>query len=500
MLTQHQLSAMSFRAISIDYSPRVVFQEDQKPLISQKSQLGTTTVRSDRANGFIHKATPYPAQRSPNVPPFSINDLAPSPRQQHPTTYQSPYQPPTPPPEEDDDEAMDWTPSQQSTFRPATLYRPSPPAIQPTQQTPFRGHLPADVVSMEHRLRNPPNRPTFRKASESTKQNFFKTPKTASHRDYENMSDTATEYDPSIADDNTPAAVRFADPKLRLQSAQPADTGLERLLANAFRIDDGPEGVRPLKQQQIQAGLEARRSVKSVFTKWYRLPVLILLVMSFFFWMNALKPSLAAYQTHFRLVTLLIAGLASIRSLFLVLRKDNNDRSGSDLVIFMAELIISVTLVFTLGHSSAASFITANQDTLKTAGASLIAIMAVQELWMLAFDLRSKSKSDRLVGPLAVDDTPGAQPAPSPQSVNSAINREAPQMSAIAPIRKAQPFQAPAQRSTRLRTKEKSATLGNGLGSLSFGKNDRNGLDGGLDGMGSLSLRQPRESYPSRMW
>ena len=485
-----QLTVMSFRTITVDYTPRVVFQDSPEPLMPERSNSHTTTTRQQRTDNIVYQPSPHSAQRKSNVRPFSINDLAPTSSQQRLAPYQSPYQPPTPPPDDDEDGAMDWTPSQQTAFRPATAYRPKPPAI--TQPTPFRGHLPADVVSMEHRLRNPPNKPTFRKASEETKRNFFKAPKKNAYQDYDNVSDSAIEYEPSIAATATPASMKFADPKLRLQPGPDADTGLERLLANAFTLEDEPQEVRAVKQRGVEAASRAEASKENVLTHWHRLPVWILLVTSCLLWTIAPKSSL---EVQSRLGALLIAGLASLRSLVLVLCKPSLNRNASDPVLFMAELIGSIILALVIRQPFTDSFLSANKESIHSIGTSLLFFLVVQEVWLFALELQGPWRSDR---------TPGSSPSTPVPPTECSSSTQLPSLqkgkvstSTGASSREAQPPSVPVSRSTRSRTKENRAPAGSGFGSLSLGRNESSEP---LGGMGSLSLGQPQRTNRSGMW
>ena len=485
-----QLTVMSFRAISIDYTPRVVFENNSEPLMPQRSNSPTTTIRQQRTENIMYQPSPYSAQRNPNIRPFSINDLAPTSTQQRPAPYQSPYQPPTPPPDEDEDGAMDWIPSQQTAFKPATVYRPRPPALN--QPTPFRGHLPADVVSMEHRLRNPPNKPTFRKASEESKQNFFRVPKKNAYQDYDNASDSATEYEPSIAATATPASMKFADPKLRLQPGPDADTGLERLLANAFTLEDEPQEVRAVKQRGVEAASRAEADKGNLLTHWHRLPVWVLLVSSCFLWTSAPKSSLEAQS---QLGALLVAGLASLRSLVLVLCKTSLNRNASDLVLFTAELMGSIILALVIRQPSTDSFLSANKESIHSIGTSLLCFLVVQEIWLFAHELQGPWRSDRTSGSSPSTPVPPADSSSSPQVPS--LQKEKASTSTIAPSSRAQPPSVPISRSTRSKTKEKKAPAGSGFSSLSLGRNESSEP---LGGMSSLSLGQSRRNNRNGMW
>lgn len=389
---------------------------------------------------------------------------------------------------------MDWTPSQQSTLRPATLYRPSSSAIQQPQENPFRGHLPADVVSQEHRLRNPPNKPIFRKASETSKQNFFRTPR-RNGRDLDNASDVGTEYEPSLADNLSPVGPTFADPKLHLQSDQTPVTGLERLLASAFSLSDEPPAILAAQQEQAQARHAGQTFIIGGYAKWYRLPVLLFFTASYFFWTGALKPSLAAYEVQFRLATLFVAALASIRSLVLALRKDMVSWNGSDILLFTVEFMASVALIVTIGDSTEGSF--ANHGILRGAGKTLIAILAVQELWLISQDVRTALRNAKTPS----GQISAADPAPSvaPHALHSQqsarrIEEDAPRQTASAVVKAG----ANQPRSTRSRTRHGgSANPGNGLGGLSLGEDNRNDQ---LASMDSLNLGQPRRQNRNGMW
>ena len=481
-LTLFQSNLMSFRAIKVDYTPRVVFQDTSEPLTSPQAQLEAADYRHETPSNFVRQLTSYSGQRSSNPQPFSINDFAPLARQQNLIPYQSPYRPPTPPPEEDY-EAMDWTPSQQATLiqqaplKPATFYRPLPSATQPS---PFHGHLPADVVSMEHRLRNPPNKPTFRKASESTKQNFSRTPKTNSYHDYDTMSEATTEYEPSIAETATPATTRFADPKLRLQAGQDEDTGLEQRLANTFYLEDEPNEVRTLRQQQMSSTGGAPLSIAGVLAQYHRLSVSLLLIISFLLWRSDFSLLTTTYGVQTRLATLALAGMASVRSLVLLLCKDAAFCSGSDLLIFIAETGTSIALGYAIEQDRANSVFNAD-----SAGSVFIAIMAIQEIWLFFLDSGSVRKNTDILDPpvpvpaRSTESTTITQQTPSRTTVSQKTTSHLPNSADNTP----EPPHI-----TRSMTKGKRASIGNGFGSLSLGDSESSN---GLDGVGSLSLGQP---------
>ncbi len=487
------MTVLSFRAIGIDYTPQVIFQDSPEPLISRQVQLETISTDPVRSNDVIQQPNLYTASSTYGARPFSISDLAPAPRQHHSTSQQPLYQPPTPPPDDDDDEVMDWTPSQQSSLRPAALYTPSFPTVQQPQQNPFRGHLPADVVSQEHRLRNPPNKPTFRKASETSKQNFFMTPK-RNVLDLDNASDVGTDYEPSLADNLSPVGPRFAEPKLHLQSNQTPVTGLERLLASAFSLSDEPPEVSAAQQKQAEARGRGQTLADIGYAGLYRLPILLLFTFSYFLWTSTLMASLAAYEIQLRLATLFIAALASMRSLFLALRKDMVAWSGSDIFIFTAELAASVALILNIGDPSEGSFRNANYRSINGAGTTLVAILAVQELWLLIQDVRSPLRDTKTVSdqrPVPDSALSAAPPTRHPQQPARRIEHDAPRLEASAVVKAG----ATHTHSTRSRTNHGNVSIpSNGFGGLSLGEDNRK------DRPASMDLRQPRRQNYNGMW
>ena len=199
--------------------------------------------------------------------PLSINDFAP--REQQPTPS---YQPLTPPPDDNDDEAMDWTPSQETNFRPATVYRSLDQAVQETQPSPFHGRLPPNIVSQNHRLRNPPNQPTFRKASTKQKQAFFGTPSKQIMRDTDS---DVTSIAETITSDWSPT--KFAAPKFFPESDRHAETGLEDILARSFTIAEEPAEVRA-NQKRRQVAEHRRTLVAKGAINWSRMMICCLLL------------------------------------------------------------------------------------------------------------------------------------------------------------------------------------------------------------------------------
>ena len=260
-----KFNIISFQSIRTDYNTRVLFQESPEPLIARRTQQSSSISEFNQAKGDLYTSPPKPSKR-----PFSINDLAPR-VQQQPT----PYQPLTPPPDENDDEAMDWTPSQETSFRPTTIYRSLDSAAQQaeqSQESPFHGRLPPNIVSQNHRLRNPPNPPTFRKASTKQKEAFFNIPNKQAGRDEDSDAFSVAE---STAADLSP--MKFSSPTFFPQSDHHAETGLEDILARSFTIAEEPAEIRE-KQKLGRKVEDRRRLVATGPVNWTRMLICCILL------------------------------------------------------------------------------------------------------------------------------------------------------------------------------------------------------------------------------
>ena len=265
LISLFQFNIISFRSIRIDYNTRVLFQESPEPLVARRAQQTSSIAESNQANGDLYTSLAKPSTR-----PFSIDDFAPRVQQQ-----QSPYQPPTPPPDENDDEAMDWTPSQETNFRPTSIYRSLDSAVQQAEQgqeSPFHGRLPPNIVSQNHRLRNPPNQPTFRKASTKQKQAFFNTPNKRAGRDDD--SDAVSVAESTVAD---LSPIKFTSPRFFPQSDHHTETGLEDIIARSFTIAEEPAEIR---ENQITGRTvdDQRRLAANGSVNWTRMLICCILL------------------------------------------------------------------------------------------------------------------------------------------------------------------------------------------------------------------------------
>lgn len=179
--------------------------------------------------------------RSTVAQPFPIGSLAKS--------QVVPEGLPTPPDSWNQD-PMEWEASKPDLTVPKP-FRQLAPASVPQPRAGFRGHLPADVVSPAHRLRNPPNQPTFRKAPESAKFGCRTPP-----HDISSVRSAYEDQSPSRSDFSTFSPPTFKDPSFFPTNLQgTSETGLESILQNAFSIGGEPEEVR--QQRIVKQNLQA---------------------------------------------------------------------------------------------------------------------------------------------------------------------------------------------------------------------------------------------------
>ncbi|EOD50092.1 hypothetical protein UCRNP2_3132 [Neofusicoccum parvum UCRNP2] len=131
------------------------------------------------------------------------------------------------------------------------------------EPSPFRGTLPPAPIGPAHKLRNPPNQPTFKKTPLAKQKDFFSklmgsnaAPTNPNH--YETASTADTEW---RLNNMSPQQLQkrriemeFAEPKLRLQPPHPVDTGLESMFDTVFSIRDEPEEVQRQRAEEREQG------------------------------------------------------------------------------------------------------------------------------------------------------------------------------------------------------------------------------------------------------
>ncbi|KAI9733252.1 MAG: hypothetical protein M1834_003336 [Cirrosporium novae-zelandiae] len=216
------ITLVSKRTIRIDNSPKVTF-----PKIMPEPTFQVGPGSSKAAPNILNHSSVYPQ-------PFPVEKLAP----QRQISQSQSFQIPTPPYETDND-AMDWTPSQQPANLLSASLRPRNQPPPPLVPSPFHGRLPPAPIAPAHKLRNPPNQPTFQPTHPQTQQNFFQSVTNRPKFDANGTRNNKVRHD-----------YQEAPQKLFLPTLDGGTTGLESLLENTFTLADEPVEIRSMKQQR----------------------------------------------------------------------------------------------------------------------------------------------------------------------------------------------------------------------------------------------------------
>ncbi|KAL8770351.1 MAG: hypothetical protein Q9209_003987 [Squamulea sp. 1 TL-2023] len=451
---------LSLRAIRIDQRPQVSFQEHYEPLVP-------TQLRPRNTLAFQHNSGDFNPSSSSRAKPFPIEKLVATPSM----PQRQPYQPPTPPPENDDgDMGMDWTP--QHVFRPARTYNTLQAQPAFNEPSPFHGTLPPAPVSWAQQLRNPA-RPSFHKASEEKKENFFgRTTKRILPDDASEVSSQCTPEGPSFMS-GISSPVKFAPPRF-FAPADRTETGLESLFEDTFTLSKDTK----LTGDQTVLYVPEPKRVSLTTNPSTRLVIAILLSMACVAWeaAGALLPnSVPAIRIGCQLVAATISCLNAASSAAL----PQTTRSMASAVFYGMEATAAAALTGQVWQPWGYD----GQFDFGALGLWFLIGLSVQEVWDLISSLLVPASSTltRTSAELQSthQDTMPQKPAvqqqalqkePRPHPFNQApIAKQAPAFSTSA---KVPGFQS-SQRTTRSRTRGEGRrdSLGvNGLGSLSLGR------------------------------
>ena len=274
------LSVVSWRTVQWEPQPKVNWTITDEPLVKPKSISAETEGQPFR---------PLPSNNPPNrltrsrQQPASI-DISDFGRGLEPR--QPVQQIPTPPNEEEEDpDSMDWAPSQSHSFSPMRDYRSSQQShisTQPesTARSPFYGTLPANPRSQAAKLRNPQPTPRPVEMTPGPRDNPFK--KTKGRDD-----------DSVISMSTTTSPAKFAQTKF-FAPGDDAETGLESMFSNAFRMKEEPTPVRQGDTTDSSGQLTSSKwpaqppqpedMSEEFWPKFYRLVTLLLVCI---LWINA---------------------------------------------------------------------------------------------------------------------------------------------------------------------------------------------------------------------
>ena len=375
---------------------------------------------------------------------------------------------------------MDWTPSQDTKIlRPVVSYRTSNTVSQQPQSFPYQ--------------------PMLHKGSKPRDQESFTTPKKYTMRDSYDESPFATPYEPRFAAGSPELSpTKFAQPRF-FPHTDREDLGLESLMANNFSLAEEPREVRA-RQQQEKSASETQSKLDDVYAQWHGPAALFLLVVSCMVWTSRPIPSLAAFRIHSRLAALGIAALVILKSLRPALRKDNN-RSLSDIMLLVFELITTIILGVALRQRAATFPPDDSFGPLETPGRILIAVLIAQEAWMLYSGTWALRTSNRELPSPPISHVAAAPDKPNRQLASVGSSMSSSRQDSIFGVgigSNGQHLPAPSQRTTRSRTKlETDTSTPSGFSSLSFGGNVRNEQP---LGMNALNLGQPQRRNRNGMW
>ncbi|KAL9108541.1 MAG: hypothetical protein Q9187_008284, partial [Circinaria calcarea] len=333
------MSRVSYRAVQMDNTPLVIFQDSKEPLISEKTRRAPSTSGQVQRSPSQPNVSSFDPLSQNRLQPFPVSILAPT--LQRP--YNRPYQSPTPPPDDFENDAMDWTPSQKSTFHPVqpktNILKPTPAQVQPS---PFHGCLPSAPISQAHQLRNPQNQPTFHKVSSNQQQNFFNRMTNRSPKKNDDDQSGNEDNDPAAPSNfSTPGRFDMAQPRFFPQSDHRADTGLESLFTAAFSLKDEPPEVRAARELQNNVLSLQRRPCPSR-TPMQRATSITLLGCACLAWSFA--STHLEYAQHLRLLALGIATAVAGRGLLETFQVEKEVWRFSDIMIFVLELALAIYL------------------------------------------------------------------------------------------------------------------------------------------------------------
>ena len=259
---------VAYRTAYIGKKPKISFQDKYEPLVQPKQ-------RREPVAAQTHWISPLNSQSSvsPAPPTFPFHKFSTRKEPEIP-----PYQPPTPPPEDDETDAMDVdTPKKNYNLGPSIHRQPQ---VMQHGPSPFYGKLPPAPISQEHRLRNPPNKPSFQKTSPEMQEKFF-------------QSMTGRTKNIANASKSKPEPIMREQRLFTERDRKDAETGLESWFSDFFTLGEVPQSVaRPA----IQVPQDAI-SLNPYFAKLRSqiVPVLVLF-MSSCMWSCARRwPSISIY-------------------------------------------------------------------------------------------------------------------------------------------------------------------------------------------------------------
>ena len=299
---------------------------------------------------------------------------------------------PTPPNEDEDDpDSMDWTPSQNQSFSLIQDYRSSRQRIQsaqavPTTRSPFFGTLPANPKSQAAKLRNPQPVPRPIEMTPGPRDNPFTKGK-------------GRDDDSVVSTSSSTSAAKFAPTRFFAQE-QEAETGLEAMFSDAFRMKEEPAAVQrngtsgsiwpSTPSHQYIDTLPPGRVTDDLWAKFCRLAPLLLVCVV---WINA--QAATGVSKYVRGACLIMAALVAVSHI-----------GTSCNLVFLLVCAVEALGLFSLGSATVySSFQPAWQAKSFTEDLGFWCLFGslVQEIWVSFFSDSTPSSSPSIVQPTDPD-------------------------------------------------------------------------------------------------
>ncbi|KAL4921559.1 Ima1 N-terminal domain-containing protein [Aspergillus aurantiobrunneus] len=316
-----------FTILSVIISRRVV-RYDTRPLVnwSESTPMATParkTEASPRPTTGAKQTFYTPHENSQQITPrFPLEKLA------TPRSAQEKRAIPTPPPEVDD---MDWTPSIQHNFRPAsTAHQRDQTSSVLAGPTPFYGSLPPAPVPPSWNLRNQPSQ-RQRPIEQVVERNpFHRTP-----------AQSSANWKSRNADSPDPI---FAPPKF-FPATDHASTGLENLFDRAFTIkspDNDENAWQSPRPVDLNARIPPSSSLQVAFiSQCLRLG---LLVVSLIAWNLSQHELVSVPGDYIEVASLGCASLLAGFALLEGVKQPISQWNGMELLVYLAELAAAIHL------------------------------------------------------------------------------------------------------------------------------------------------------------
>ena len=230
------------------------------------------------------------------------------------------------------------TPEKHYDLKPTIHRRIDPP--QWNHPTPFYGKLPPAPVSMERQLRNPPNKPSFKKTSPEMQESFF-----------QNMTRgrlSGSGINPSEPR-QSPIRTEMREPRLFTEQDRAAqETGLESWFSDFFSLGEPISGIAQTSAQKV--GSEEENS--PTISLWSQILPILSLGLAAYLWNIASTHSRAALPLYFMAVG--IAAIVSgtrLRSIIL-----SNIVNHSDVLLCLLELFGALAIGFQIRQALLAGY------------------------------------------------------------------------------------------------------------------------------------------------